>query len=261
MSNNVSIDRHEGSQYFFDVSAGTHIREAIREVIDIVKQKQCANDLRIIIMGQGINKREFTKISGVFKFNGLQIEVFADSNVEKSYEEFQTGNEERRAKYDASPEGIAAKAKAEAERAERQAEMYVLYPRLEILVNEHVMANGAVQPTGETAAKLFSLLREYVMLSDNIMETHYRAEVAELLTATGYVAKEYVGPPEDIDTGDKMRAFVAGQLLESYNAYKIYWPALTMHIERGKLDTMEPDLAEVKRDRRPPLGKNPFNKE
>jgi hypothetical protein len=196
----VELVKREGTAYHFEGSAGSTIKESIKEAIEFLKRYNGTDD-----------------VVGILVCNGVTLNLKYNDDVELAYLVYKKVLSDNDAAYRQSDEYKQALESRRLRLLADQEKIDGYVAEIKKILTDWAATHGGsgIQPNDWVACRLMLLLKEYIELADNVNIQHYGSELLPLLEAAGYKENEFTIAGDGKKPGKQYetRAWFVGQMI------------------------------------------------
>ncbi len=194
------VVKREGNTYHFEGTAGSTIKESIKETIDFLKRYNGTDE-----------------VVGILMCNGVTLNLKYNDDVELAYLVYKKVSDDNAKTWRESEEGKTYAQDVENRKQSAQEKINDLVNRIRPRLADYAAVWGAskIQPHGEDACFLMALLAEYIELADHTGIERHTEEMIKLLENAGYKENEFTisGDGQKPSKQYETRAWFVGQMI------------------------------------------------
>ena len=216
----VRITKRDGNFVYYEGMGGDTITENVTEIIELLKHAALA--------GAGF--------TGVLTFNGTQVTLHHDSDVQESIAKWKATMDRNSEIYRQSPEYKAEELRRHERALQSQKDMDILVAEIKKILTDWAAIHGGsgIQPNGGIALRLMVLFKTYIEDADSIHIESYSKDILPLLEAAGYKENEFTGGNKPVKQYET-RAWLVGQMINMMKSHGCSHPGLASMVEKYKL--------------------------
>lgn len=216
----VRITERDGNFVYYEGMCGDTITENVTEIIGLLNHSALFGNPFI----------------GVLTFNGTQITLHHDSDVQASIALWKQRMDQKCKLYLQSPEYKAEELRRHERALQSQKDMDILVAEIKKILADWAAVHGGsgIQPNGGIALRLMVLFKTYIEDADSIHVESYSKDILPLLEAAGYKENEFTGGHQPVKQYET-RAWLVGQMINMMKSHGCAHPGLAQMVEKYKL--------------------------
>lgn len=216
----VRITKRDGNFVYYEGMGGDTITENVTEIIELLRHSALFGNPYI----------------GVLTFNGTQVTLHHDSDVQESIALWKQRMDQKSELYRQSPEYKKREEEAALRAVASQRNMDGLVAEIKKILTDWAAIHGGsdIQPNGDIALRLMVLFKTYIEEADSIHIESYSGEILPLLEAAGYKENEFTGGNKPVKQYET-RAWLVGQMINMMKSHGCSHPGLAHMVEKYKL--------------------------